>query len=423
MKLSFPSRLEPIRRKLIERFLGDTVMPVSRPSIGQEELQAVGRVFQSGWLGLGSTTFAFEEELKRYLGCRHAIAVNSGTAAIHLALTGFGVGPGDEVIVPSITYVATIQAIIATGATPVFCESHETNLLMDVDDVCRKITDRTKAVIPVHYAGNPCDMDRLLTLAKRYGFWVIEDAAHAFASNYKNRMIGSFGHATCFSFGPMKVVTCGEGGAVVLNDDDVAENIRRGRVLGIENKETSQRYKDSRTWFYEVVSPGYRYHMPNFCAAVGLVQLRKLPDFLKRRREICHSYNAAFKRLRTVRILDIDYHDIAPQIYTLRVINGARDQFIDFLKDRSIGTGIHYIANHLHPYFRQYVCDGLPLSSRLWREIVTLPLYVDMTDDAVQMVIEAVVAFNERHAASLVRSHDLEDCPEMAILAAPATAG
>ncbi len=370
------------------------MIPVSRPSVGQAELDAVGEVFKTGWLGLGSTTFALEEEVKKYLGCKHAIAVNTGTSALHIALSGFGIGPGDEVIVPSITFAACIQAILATGATPVFCESSEADLLMDIEDVTKRVTPRTKVVMPVHYCGNPCDMDRLLALAQAHRFWVIEDAAHAFGSTYKGRKIGSFGHATCFSFDPIKNITCGEGGAVVLHDDAIAEEIRRQRILGID-KDTWHRYKNTRSWFYEVTSPGYRYHMPNFCAAVGLVQMKKVDAFIGRRREICRRYDAAFENLKTVRILKLNYDEVAPHIYIVRVQGSGRDRFMDFLKERGVGTGIHYIANHIQPFFKEHARGPLPVSERLWQEIVTLPLFYDMTEDHIRTVVDAVVAYDK----------------------------
>lgn len=365
------------------------MIPVSRPSTGAEELAAIGAVLETGWLGLGATTFEFEEAVKRYLGCRHVVAVNTGTSALHLALDGLGLGPGDEVIMPSLTFAACAQAILATGATPVFCESREEDLLVDVEDVVRRLTPQTRAVIPVHYCGNPCDMDALLALADRHGFRVVEDAAHGFGSTYKGRKLGSFGHLTCFSFDPIKNITCGEGGAVALADDDLAEELRRKRILGID-KDTWHRYKNTRNWFYEVTTRGYRYHLPNFCAAIGLVQLRKVDEFIRRRREICRRYDAAFALLRAVRTLVVDYGEAAPHVYIVRVVNGRRDEFMDFLKERGVATGIHYIANHLHPYFNPYVRDPLPRATALWQEIVTLPLYYDMTDADVGTVIEAV---------------------------------
>jgi perosamine synthetase len=250
------------------------MIPVSRPSIDHEELKALEPIFESGWLGLGSTVFAFEETIKNYLGAKNVIAVNTGTAALHIALEGFGIKAGDEVIVPSLTYAACIQAITATGATPVFCEVSEDTLLMDIDDVASRITAKTRAIMPVHYCGNPCDMDNLLNLAEKHQLTIVEDAAHAFGSTYKGRKIGSFGHATCFSFDPIKIITCGEGGAVVLSDDDIAEQIRRKRILGID-KDTWHRYQNRRSWFYEVTTQGFRYHMSNINAAIGLSQFKK----------------------------------------------------------------------------------------------------------------------------------------------------
>jgi perosamine synthetase len=369
------------------------MIPVSRPSIGQEELDAVAGVFKTGWLGLGATTAAFEEALQKRLGGRHVVAVNSGTSALHLALAGLGIGPGNEVIVPSLTFAGSIQAILAVGATPVFCESDEETLLMDLKDLQQRITPATRAVMPVHYGGQPCDMDLLLDLASRHGLRVIEDAAHAFGSTYKGRLIGSFGHATCFSFDPIKQITCGEGGAVVLEDDRIAERIRRMRLLGID-RDAWRRSGKARSWYYEVTTFGLRYHMPNFCAAIGLAQLEKLDQFIQRRRSICRRYDEAFRQLEFIRPLAVACEETAPFLYIVKVPVDLRDGFVEFLKARGIGAGVHYIANHIQPLFKRYAGTPLPRADRLWREIVSLPLYVDMTDAEVQTVMEAVVAFN-----------------------------
>jgi perosamine synthetase len=370
------------------------MIPVSRPSVGPGELASIGKVLESGWLGMGATTYSFEEETKKLIGSKHVIAVNTGTSALHLALDGFGVGPDDEVIVPSITYAASIQAIISTGAVPVFCESQEADLLMDVEDLKHRITERTKAVMPVHYCGQACDMDPLLELAEKNGFWVIEDAAHAFSSTYKGRKIGSFGHATCFSFDPIKIITCGEGGAVSLQDNEKAEMIRRKRILGID-KDTWHRYKNTRSWFYEVTTIGYRYHMPNFCAAIGLTQLTKIEEFIRKRREICRRYDSSFMTLRNIRPLRVNYDEVAPFMYIVRVLNGKRDAFIDRLKQHKVDTGIHYIPNHIHPFFKKYVRKPLDRSAELGEQIVTLPLYYDMTEMEIQTVIESVLDFEK----------------------------
>lgn len=384
-------------RRRREGTRGETVsgtIPVSRPTTGSEELQAIAEVLESGWLGMGSTTYAFEQELIGLIGCRHMIAVNTGTSALHIALDGFGVGAGDEVIVPSLTFAASVQAILACGATPVFCESLPDDLLVDVADVARRITPRTKAVMPVHYCGQACDMDGLLRLAEAHGLWIIEDAAHAFGSSYKGRKIGSFGHATCFSFDPIKTITCGEGGAVAVQDDEKAELIQRKRSLGID-RDTWHRYRNQRAWEYDITTTGYRYHMPNFCAAIGLAQLPRLEGFIRRRREICRRYDAAFGGLVTLRTLQVNYEETVPFTYIVRVMGGRRDAFISFLAQRSVGTGIHYIPNHTHSFFEKYVREELPVTSAIGEEIVTLPLFSDMTEDHVNAVLRSVTEFDQ----------------------------
>ena len=367
------------------------MIAVSSPLIGQEELDAIKPVFESGWLGLGSNTYCFEKEVSKFLEAKNVIAVNTGTSALHLALDAFGIGRGDEVIVPSLTYAASIQPIINLGAVPIFCEVQEQNLLIDLNNVESLITSNTKAVMPIHYCGNPCDMDRLIDMSKKYNFKIIEDAAHAFGSSYKGRKIGSFGDATCFSFDPIKVITCGEGGAVVLGDNEIAEEIRKKRLLGI-NKDTWHRYKNERNWFYEVTTTGYRYHMSNINAAIGLVQLNKLDHFISRRRWICEQYDNAFKELDFITPLKINYDDVAPFMYIIRV-PGKQTEFMEFLGERGIGTGVHYIANHIHPLFRKYSSSDLPLTTRLWNEIVTIPLHCRLSDNDVQKVIENVMLF------------------------------
>jgi dTDP-4-amino-4,6-dideoxygalactose transaminase len=368
------------------------MIAISKPVTGPEEIRAIEKVFDTGWLGLGSTVFDFEKALQDFLGVKHVIAVNTGTSALHIALAGFGIGPGDEVILPSITFAACVQSVVALGATPVFAESHEDTLLLDVEDVKKKLTKKTKAVMPVHYCGNPCDMEGLMALAKQNGFFVIEDAAHAFGSDYQGKKIGNHGHAACFSFDPIKNITTGEGGAVVLSDDKIAEEIRRLRILGID-KDTWHRYKNTRTYFYEVVSPGFRYHMPNFCAAVGLEQMKKLPGFIARRQAICRRYDSVFKGLKEVKPLKVDYSHVAPHIYIVRVPADRRDEFMDSLKAKGVGTGLHYIANHIQPYFKKYVTAPLPRADKLWKEIVTLPLHCGMSDADVETVISAVTDF------------------------------
>ncbi|KPJ66485.1 MAG: hypothetical protein AMJ43_08070 [Coxiella sp. DG_40] len=367
------------------------MLPVSRPSIGQEELEQIRKVFATGWLGLGSVVFEFENKLKEYLGANHVIAVNTGTTALHLALDGYGISEGDEVIVPSLTFCASIQVITALKAIPVFCEIDPRTLSIDIEDINKRITHKTKAIMPVHYCGNVCDMDALLELARQHDIFVIEDAAHAFGSSYKGKNIGSFGDATCFSFDPIKMITCGEGGAVVLSDDVIAEKIRRKRILGID-KDTWHRYRNERAWFYEVTTQGYRYHMSNINAAIGLAQFEKLDEFINRKRDIVRFYNENFDRIRQIELIDWNLEEAAPFTYIIRIVNGQRDKLMDFLKSRDIGSGVHYIANHIQPFFKKYA-SPLPITEKVWQEILTLPLYYDMTDRDASKVVTAVKDF------------------------------
>ncbi len=366
-------------------------LPVSRPSIGQEELKEVEKVFSTGWLGLGSTVFEFENKLKDYLGAKHVLAVNTGTTALHIALDAFDIKDDNEVIVPSLTFCASIQVITALGARPVFCEIDPDNLNMDVTDVKNRITKNTKAIMPVHYCGKACDMDSLMEIGKDHNIVIIEDAAHAFGSTYKGKRIGSFGDATCLSFDPIKNLTCGEGGAVALSDDRIAEIIRTKRILGID-KDTWHRYRNERAWFYEVTTQGYRYHMSNINAAIGIAQLTKFESFIIRKKEIVQKYNDAFSNIKGIKILSWNLHDTAPFAYVIRVLDYKREKLIAFLKDKGVGTGIHYIPNHLQPFFKHFATP-LPVTEQIGEEILTLPLYYDMTDEQVFTVIESISDF------------------------------
>lgn len=367
------------------------MLPVSRPSIGEDELREIEKVFVTGWLGLGSVVLEFENAIKTYLGASHVIAVNTGTSALHIALDAVKIGKSDEVIVPSLTFCATIEAILAVGATPVFCDIEADTLNMDIDDVERKITSKTKAIMPVHYCGNPCDMDRLLNIGREKGIFIIEDAAHAFGSSYNGKKIGSFGDITCFSFDPIKNITCGEGGAVVVHDDNLADIIRKKRNLGID-REAWSRYQGKRPWYYEVTTMGYRYHMSNINAAIGLVQLKKIEQFIKRKREIVSMYNRAFSPIKDISILKWNLKETAPFSYMMRITNGKRDELIDYLGEHGIGSGVHYIPNHLQPLFKSN-SQSLPITENVWKEIITLPLFFEIKDEEVFFVINTVSNF------------------------------
>jgi len=368
------------------------IIPVSRPSIGVEELVAVQSVFDSGWLGLGAQVFDFEHELAKFLGAKNVICTNTGTNALHLALDTLGVSRGDEVLVPSETFVASVQAISATGAVPVFCDINENDLNISIDEISAKITQKTKVIMPVHYRGFPCEMSSIHKIAQEHDIRVLEDAAHAFGSAYHGKKIGSFGDIACFSFDPIKNITCGEGGAVVFQDDDLLERMQQKRILGID-KDTWKRYHNERSWFYDVVAQGYRYHMSNINAAIGLVQLQKFHTMNARKIEVARCYDKVFKEIKGDLVLleNHGYHEIGLFTYILRVRAELRDQLMEYLSERQVGSGIHYIPAHHFTYYQDKEIH-LPITDRVSEEILTLPLFADITDEQVEHVTDSVIS-------------------------------
>jgi perosamine synthetase len=367
------------------------MIPVQRPYLGQEELNAVARVFEDRWLGMGMVTREFEDRLREFLGAKHVIAVNTGTAALHLAVAALELQDGDEVIVPSLTFIASVQAILATGARPVFCEVSKETLNIDVLDARQRVTERTRAIMPVHYGGLACDMDELLALARERKIWVVEDAAHAFGSSYKGRRIGTLGDVTCFSFDPIKNVTCGDGGAVVTDNDELARRVLPMRNVGI-SQDSWVRRTTSRSWYYEVVAPGYRYHLGNLNAAIGLEQLKRLELFRARKQSIVRRYEEAFQNVNGLALPVRNIDETFPFFYIVRVLEKRRDALVEYLQEKGVGTGVHYIPNHLQPLFADLRVP-LPTTERLFEEILTLPLYFEMTDADVETVIAAVRSF------------------------------
>jgi perosamine synthetase len=366
-------------------------IPVHRPYLGAEELAAVGRVFDSRWLGLGSVTKQFEEQLCAYLGVRHVIAVNTGTAALHTALDALDLQPGDEVLVPSLTFVSTVQAILAVAARPVFCEVRPETLTLDVHDAERRLTPRTRAVLPVHYGGLPCAMNELASMAQERDMWVVEDAAHAFGSAYQGQMAGALGDIACFSFDPIKNITCGGGGAVATNNDELASRIHLRRNVGIST-DSWDRLGDDRPWFYNVVAPGFRYSMSNLNAAIGLEQLKRMGTFRERKQAIVRRYDAAFQAEAGLALIEHNLPKTFPFSYVVRVLDGRRDLLIRYLAELGIGSTVQFIPNHLQPAFAAYRVD-LPVTEQLYGEILTLPLYYEMSDHDVETVIAAVRSF------------------------------
>ncbi|HLK12658.1 MAG TPA: DegT/DnrJ/EryC1/StrS family aminotransferase [Candidatus Binatia bacterium] len=368
---------------------------VSRACVGEEERAAVAAALGEGYFGLGPRVAEFEAALAARLGVEHVVATSSGTAALHLALEALDLAAGDEVIVPSLTFVGCFQAIVAAGAVPVACDVDPETLCADVADVRRRIGPRTRAIMPVDYAGAPCDLDALLAVAAERGLRVVEDAAHAFGSRRGARPVGGAGDLVCFSFDSIKNVTCGEGGAVVCRDAAAAERVRRQRVLGVDRGAQAGARWQERRWEFAVRERGFRYHMSNLNAAIGLAQLAKLERFVARRRALCRRYDRALAGVPGLRPLALDRDGIAPHIYVVRVAGGRRDALMAHLRAHGIETGINYVPNHRHPLFcRPGV--RLPVTERAAAEILTLPLHCGLADADVDRVAERVGAFLAR---------------------------
>jgi dTDP-4-amino-4,6-dideoxygalactose transaminase len=357
---------------------------VSKSVIGKEEISAVTNVLKREKLGMGSDVEEFEAKLSLFFN-RQVACVNTGTAALQLALQAIGVGYGDEVLVQSLTYVATFQAISACGALPISCEITDDTFTIDLTDARKKISKRTKAIVPVHYSGEPGNFNEILSFGKEFNIRVVEDAAHAFGTIYNGQKIGSFGDITCFSFDGIKNITCGEGGAIVTNDSDVIRKIQDIRLLGVIN-DTQKRYSGERSWAFNVTDQGWRFHMSNIMAAIGIEQLKKIDLFKKKRQYLATKYQNAFKKHPAIKLLNIDYSQVVPHIFVIRIMNGKRDIVKQYLKDNHIETGIHYLPNHLLSKYAKPIFH-LPLTEKIYSEILTLPLHPDLTISDVSFVI------------------------------------
>lgn len=369
-------------------------IPVFVPHIGVDTLKHLTDAFDVGWLGMGATTKEFEDRIAAYLGLedRYVVATNTGTSALHIALLAAGVGPGDEVITPSFNYVADHQAIAAAGAEVVMCDILDTNLGIDCDKAERLITNRTKAIIPLHFAGIPCDLDAVYELAERHNLRVIEDACHGFGTLSRGKKIGSFGDITAFSFDPVKIITSIDGGCVIVSRQSEVADLHHFRLLGVD-KDTTERYKNRRAWEYDVVSPGFRYHLTNIMASVGVSQIKRVDEFIRSRQQVCKTYNAAFSRLEGVKVPQSSFDDVSPFIYSLRVLDGRREQFIRHMDERAIDVGIHFVPVHKHTYFASSRRDDMTVTERVVEQVVTLPLHSNMKPEFVERVVDGVESF------------------------------
>ncbi len=380
-------------------------IPYGRQWIDEEDIEAVVEVLRSDWLTTGPKVREFEKEFACVTGAGEAVAVSNGTAALHSIMAAIGISPGDEVIVPPITFAATANAVVFQGGKPVFADVNPDTLLIDPEEVKANITPRTKAVIAVDYAGQPCNYDALRSITDRQGITLIADACHALGARYRGEKVGTLGDLTAFSFHPVKHVTTGEGGMVTTNDRNLADRMRRFRNHGIDSDHRQR--GELATWYYEMVDLGYNYRITDFQCAFGLSQLRKLPGWLVRRQEIAQQYNEAFSRVPGIRPLTVApevYH--AYHLYVLSCCpNGSdinRGILFAKLHERNIGANVHYIPVHLHPFYQKhfgYRKGHCPKAEKAYEEIVSLPLFPRMSDRDVCTVIDAVIEITEAYAA------------------------
>jgi dTDP-4-amino-4,6-dideoxygalactose transaminase len=369
-------------------------IPVFLPYIDEEMRNHLEHALDVGWLGMGASTKEFEERIGEFLGSRnrHVIATNTGTSALHLALRIADIGIGDEVITPSFNYVADHQAIKMSGADVVMCDIIEENLGIDATKAKTLITEKTKAIMPLHFAGVPCDQIQVYELARKYDLRVIEDATHAFGTSVDGKKIGSLGDITCFSFDPVKIITSIDGGCVVVNSEEELERARHLRFLGVD-KDTTERYKNRRAWDYDVVDEGYRYHLTNIMASVGISQIKNIEKFIASRQKVCREYNQAFRQIEKIKIPQTDFENISPFVYTIRVLDGEREKLVQHLHEKDIDVGVHFIPAHKLSYFNDSKTGDMSVTNRVVEEILTLPLHSEMNEEFVKRIIEAVVSF------------------------------
>ncbi len=369
-------------------------LPFSRPSIGEVEIHKVVDCLKSGWITTGALCQEFEDKFCGLTGARQAVALNSATAGMHLMLTAMNLRQGDEVITPSVTFASTINMIALRQAKPVFVDIDYDTLNINCDLIEEKISSKTKAIIPVHFAGVPADMDQINHLARKYHLAVIEDAAHAVGTYYKGIHAGGFGHPAIFSFHPIKNITTGEGGMITLNDAGLERKLRLLRFHGIE-RDAWKRYGKGGNPSYDIMEPGYKYNMPDLLAALGLAQMERWKELNARRQQLARLYLDGLRGLNGLDLPQVPSYDHihAWHLFIVKIKDFSRDAFMQKLADYNIGYGLHFTPAHELSYVKARYgagADLLPETNRAADKIISLPLFPDMTEDDVQYVCDAI---------------------------------
>ena len=371
------------------------MIPYGRQSIDEKDIEAVVKVLKSDFLTTGPVIEEFEHKVAEYAGAKYAVAIANGTAALHAACFAAGIGEGDEVITTPITFAASANCALYCGAKPVFADIDAKTCNISPQEIESKITERTKAIIPVHFAGQPCEMDEIHAIAKKHGLLVIEDAAHALGAEYKGKRIGGLSDMTEFSFHPVKHITTGEGGMIMTNDEQLYERLKLFRTHGI-TRDSRFMEKNDGPWYYEQIDLGYNYRITDIQCALGVSQMDKLPQFLARRREIARIYDEAFAKNPNI---EIPYQkegcDNAYHLYVIRVKNRSRDEVFAKLREAGIGVNVHYIPVYKHPYYQKHGYDKVccPNAEKYYNECISIPIYPALTAEEQQYVIEKVMEY------------------------------
>jgi UDP-4-amino-4,6-dideoxy-N-acetyl-beta-L-altrosamine transaminase len=367
-------------------------IPYGRQFIDEDDIQAVNEVLRSDYLTTGPRIVEFENIVASYVGAKYAVAIANGTAALHAACFAAGIGPGDEVITTPITFAASANCVLYCGGKPVFADIDPVTYNIDPEDVIRKITSKTKAIIAVHFTGQPCDMEAIYAIAKKYNLIVIEDAAHALGADYKGRKVGTISDMTTFSFHPVKHITTGEGGMVTTSDEKLYKKLISFRTHGI-TRDVSLMTHNEGAWYYEQFDLGYNYRITDIQCALGISQMKKLDQFIARRTEIANQYNKAFKALEGITIpYQAQGCNNSWHLYVVQINNMDRKEVFDQLRQAGIGVNVHYIPLYKHPYYQNngysdVICTN---AENLYKHSISIPLFPKMTDEEVHYVIKAV---------------------------------